>query len=122
MHGSDGLDEITLTGPTHVTELAGGKIRSFDIQPEDAGLSRAPLAAIKGGSPAENAEAIRVLFAGTRNAFRDIVLLNAAAALTIADRCDSLRAGSALAARALDSGAANATLQKLVTVSRAEAA
>jgi anthranilate phosphoribosyltransferase len=122
VHGSDGLDEITLSGPTLVCALENGGIRSFEIAPEDAGLDRAPLSAVKGGSPEENAAAITALLSGARGAFRDIVLLNAAAALIVADKCNTLRDGVGLAATALDSGAAARTLQKLVSVSREVAA
>ncbi|MBL8700550.1 MAG: anthranilate phosphoribosyltransferase [Alphaproteobacteria bacterium] len=116
VHGSDGTDEITTTGPTAVAELKDGKIRRFEITPEDAGLPRTVLAELKGGTPAENAAAIMALFGGKPGAFRDIVLMNAAAALIIAGKAGDLRAGAALAARALDDGQAMATLSKLIAI------
>jgi len=112
VHGADGLDEISLGGPTHVAILENGKITQTQITPEDAGLSRSPLSAIKGGDAVENAAAIRALFDGKKNAFRDIVLLNAAAALMIADKAKDLKSGVALAASAIDSGKAKETLAR----------
>ena len=117
VHGGDGLDEITTTTSTEVVELKDGAIRAFTIQPEDAGLSRAAPADLKGGDPAHNAEALRAVLAGARSAYRDIAVLNAAAALVVADRAADLREGAALAARALDEGAAATTLVKLVQIS-----
>jgi len=117
VHGGDGLDEITTTTSTEVVELKDGAIRAFAIQPEDAGLARATPADLKGGDPAYNAEALRAVLAGARNAYRDIAVLNAAAALVVADRAADLREGAALAARALDEGAAATTLVKLVQIS-----
>jgi anthranilate phosphoribosyltransferase len=122
VHGSDGLDEITITGSTAVAALENGTVRSFHVAPEDAGLDRAPISAIRGSTPQENAAAIRALLGGTRSAFREIVLLNAAAALIVADRSANLRDGAETAAKALDSGAASRTLQKLIEVSRSFAA
>jgi anthranilate phosphoribosyltransferase len=119
VHGGDGLDEITTTATTEVVELKDGQIRAFTISPEDAGLSRAAPADLKGGDPAHNAQALQAVLAGARNAYRDIAVLNAAAALVIADRAADLAEGAALAARALDEGAAAATLAKLVQISNA---
>ncbi|WP_395664694.1 anthranilate phosphoribosyltransferase [Methylocella sp.] len=118
VHGSDGLDEATLTGPTFVTALEDGAIRSFEITPEDAGLKRAALSELKGGSPDFNAAALRAALDGHRSAYRDIAVLNAAAALVVAGRADDLRGGAELAAAAIDEGRAAATLQKLVAASR----
>ncbi len=118
VHGQ-GLDEIALSGPTEVVELDGGAIRAFTIAPEDAGLDRAPPEAVKGGDPAENAAALTALLGGARGAYRDIVLLNAAAALMIAGRTQDLRAGAAMAAAAIDSGAATAMLERLRNATRA---
>jgi anthranilate phosphoribosyltransferase len=112
VHGQ-GLDEIALSGPTEVVEIDGGAIRSFTITPEDAGLARAPAEAVKGGDPAENAAALVALLAGAAGAYRDIVLLNAAAALVIAGRAPDLRAGAEIAAKGIDSGAASAVLERL---------
>ncbi|MCS6892835.1 MAG: anthranilate phosphoribosyltransferase [Rhodovarius sp.] len=112
VHGQ-GLDEIALSGPTRVVELDRGRIREFEITPEDAGLSRQPPEAVRGGDPAENAAALLALLEGRRGPYRDIVLLNAAAALVVAGRAADLRAGVALAAASIDSGAAAGVLQRL---------
>ena len=93
VHGADGLDEMSTTGTTHVAMLENGRVTVEDIVPEDAGLERSTLAALKGGTAEENARAIRELFAGAKNAFRDIVLLNAAAALIVADEAANLSDG-----------------------------
>ena len=79
VHGSDGLDEITTTGPTKVVELKDGAIRAFEVTPEEAGLPRADPDALKGGDAAHNAEALRAVLDGARNAYRDIAVFNAAA-------------------------------------------
>jgi anthranilate phosphoribosyltransferase len=112
VHGQ-GLDEIALSGKTHVVALEDGRIREFTVAPEDAGLERAPPEAIRGGEPAENAAALQALLQGARGAYRDIVLLNAAAALVVAGRAADLRSGAATAARAIDSGAASGVLARL---------
>lgn len=114
VHGQ-GLDELTLAGESQVVEIHDGRLREFTVSPEDAGLRRAPAAALKGGDPAENAEALTALLQGAPGPYRDVVLLNAAAALVVADRAADLREGAALAARAIDSGAAAAVLDKLRT-------
>ncbi len=119
VHGGDGLDEITTTTSTEVVELKDGALRAFMISPEDAGLPRATPADLKGGDPAHNAEALLAVLAGARNAYRDIAVLNAAAALVVAERAADLREGAALAADALDKGAVAATLAKLVQISNA---
>src|SRR6185437_9131324 len=106
VHGSDGLDEITITGPTHIASIAGGSLTTFMITPEEAGLTRAAPEAIKGGDPQHNAEALRALLGGSPSAYRDIVLLNSAAALIVADKVTDLKTGAALAAERIDSGAA----------------
>lgn len=116
VHGSDGLDEITTTGATYVSELKDGKVSSFEVTPEDAGLPRADPDDLKGGDPAENAAAITALLSGAPGPYRDIVLINAAAALIVADKAPDLKAGVALAAKAIDSGAAKATLARLVAL------
>jgi anthranilate phosphoribosyltransferase len=116
VYGSDGMDELTTTGPSQVVEYYAGSIRKFEVTPEDAGLQRADLAALKGGDPAHNAAAIGALLAGKTGAYRDIVLLNAAAALIVAGRTDDLRDGAALAAEAIDSGAAKAALERMLTI------
>ena len=118
VHGSDGLDEITTTGPSHVAALENGAVREFEVTPEQAGLPRTELAQLKGGTPAENAAAIMALLGGKASAFRDIVLINAGAALVVAEKAPDLAAGTKLAAQAVDSGAATATLAKLISISR----
>lgn len=117
IHGSDGLDELTVTGPSFVAQIADGDLRSFEVTPEQAGLQRYELKDILGGTPEENAQAIHALFDGAPGAYRDIVLLNAAAALIVADKADDLKSGVAIARQAIDSGAARQTLAKLVAVS-----
>ena len=120
MHGSDGLDELTVTGPSFVAQIADGDLRSFEVTPEQAGLKRHELKDILGGTPEENAAAIHALFDGAEGAYRDIVLLNAAAALIVADKADDLKSGVAMAKEAIDSGAAKQTLAKLVAVSNGQ--
>jgi anthranilate phosphoribosyltransferase len=122
VHGSDGMDEITTTGPTAVAELRDGAVRRFTIAPEDAGLPRAELAALKGGTPAENGAAIMALLGGKPGAFRDIVLLNAAAALIVAGKVATLTEGAQRAVQAIDSGAAMATLSQLIAITNARPA
>lgn len=122
MHGSDGLDELTVTGPSFVAQIADGDLRSFEVTPEQAGLKRHELKDILGGTPEQNAAAIHALFDGADGAYRDIVLLNAAAALIVADKADDLRSGVAMAREAIDSGAAKQTLAKLVAVSNGQIA
>ena len=117
IHGSDGLDELTVTGPSFVAQIANGDLRSFEVTPEQAGLKRYELKDILGGTPEENAAAMRAVLDGAAGAYRDIVLLNAAAALIVADKADDLKAGVAIAAEAIDSGAAKETLARLVAVS-----
>ncbi|HEV7369065.1 anthranilate phosphoribosyltransferase [Arenibaculum sp.] len=116
VHGSDGLDEITTTAVTHVAELRDGTVRTFEVAPEDAGLARSDLAALKGGDAATNAQAIRALLAGEPGAYRDIVLLNAGAALVVAGRAEDIQAGAALARGAIDGGAAGRVLERLVEI------
>ncbi|GJL88478.1 MAG: anthranilate phosphoribosyltransferase [Minwuia thermotolerans] len=117
MHGADGMDELTTTGVTHVAELANGQVRTFDVTPEDAGLTVAAPDDLKGGEPAENAAALRGVLQGQKNAFRDIVLLNAAAGLIVAEKTETLREGAAMAAEVLDNGRALARLEQLVAIS-----
>ncbi len=117
VHGSDGLDELTTTGPSTVVELHKGAISRFDVTPEDAGLPRASLGDLRGGDPAHNALALRAVLAGAKTPYRDIAIFNAAATLIVAGKATSLRDGAALAANALDNGAAADTLARLVEVS-----
>jgi len=119
VHGSDGLDEITTTGPTDVAELAGGAVRTFTVTPAEAGLPTARAADLKGGDAAANAEAIRALLAGAKGPFRDVVVINAAAALVVSGRAADLAAGARLAEGAIDGGAARTALDRLVTLSNA---
>ncbi len=112
VHGQ-GLDELTLAGESEVVELHGGQVRQFRIVPEDAGLGRAPAEAIRGGDGAENASAMDRLLRGELGAYRDTVILNAAAALVVAGRAADLRDGAGQAARSLDQGAALARLDAL---------
>lgn len=114
VHGSDGLDEITTTGPTFVVELCNGNLREFEIAPEQFGLSRSTASELKGGDPAQNAQALRDLFDGAVGPYRDIVRLNAAAALVVAGKAPDVAQGLALAAEALDSGRAREKLEALV--------
>jgi len=118
VHGSDGLDELTVTGPSHVAAWEDGAVREFTLSPEDAGLPLGSPAALKGGDAAENAEALRALLAGMDGPYRNAVLLNAAAALMIAGRAGSLREGAEAAARSIDGGAARAALDALVTITQ----
>ncbi len=117
VHGMDGLDEITLGAPTKVTELtAQGEIRTFEIGPDDFGLPSHDLAAIRGGAPEENAQALRALLRGENAAYKDVVLANAAAALLIAGKTDSLPGGVALAREALDTGKAAQILERYISL------
>lgn len=113
VHGSDGTDEITICGPTSVSAVEDGAVRDFTVHPEDAGLAPHPFEAILGGTPADNAIAFRALLEGAPGAYRDAVLLNAAAALVVADKAGTLRDGVALARESIDSGAARAKLDAL---------
>ncbi len=119
VHGGDGLDELTTTATTDVAALQDGTIEHHEIRPRDAGLETATLAQIRGGSAGENAAAITRLLAGEKSAFRDIVLLNASAALIIAGKAKNLLEGVALAAQSIDAGRAKATLEKLAKLSQA---
>ena len=116
-HGSDGMDEITTTGPTYVSELKDGKVRSFEISPTDVGLPVSKAEDLKGGQPSENAKALREVLAGAKNAYRDIVLFNSAASLLVADKVSNLKDGVEMAADSIDSGSAADTLEKLVAAS-----
>jgi len=118
VHGADGLDELSITGITHVAILENGRITRREVTPEEIGVARVSLSAIKGGEAAENADAIRRLLAGEKSAFRDIVLLNSAASLVVAGKADDLKAGAALAAEAIDSGRAKETLARAAAASQ----
>ncbi len=116
VHGEDGLDELTTTGPSFVAQLKDGAITTFTITPADAGLPTARPEDLKGGSPEVNAQAIRDLVAGKKGPYRDIVLLNAAASLVVAGKVDDLTSGVAKAAQAIDGGAAAQALDRLVAI------
>jgi anthranilate phosphoribosyltransferase len=117
VHGADGLDELSTTGPSFVASVKNGDLRSFEVVPEEAGLKRATLADLKGADPAYNASRLRALLQGQHDAYRDIVLFNAGAALIVADRADTLAEGVRLAAEAVDSGKAQAVLDTLISIS-----
>lgn len=124
VHGMDGTDEISIAGPTYVAALEDGRVREFQMKPEDAGLPEHPFGHILGGSPADNTEKTRRLLDGDSTsgilAYRHSVMLNAAAALLIADKVKSLKEGATLAGKALDNGRAKSTLEKLIWLSHRE--
>jgi anthranilate phosphoribosyltransferase len=115
VHG-DGLDELTTTGTSFVAELNNGKVETFEVTPEMAGLKRAQLADLKGGEPAENAVKLRAILAGETGPLTDIVLLNAAAALIVAGKAKDLRGGVEIGRKAIAAGAAQRALDKLVAI------
>jgi len=119
VHGSDGLDEITTAGPTSVAALEHGKIRTFDITPEDAGLQRVKPEALRGGDAEQNAKALLDVLKGKPGPFRDVAILNAAAALIVAGKAKDLKEGARLAAKSIDSGEAEGRLDRLIAVSNA---
>ncbi|WP_124111704.1 anthranilate phosphoribosyltransferase [Palleronia sp. THAF1] len=117
VHGSDGTDEIAISGPTEVAVLKDGKITGMEIHPEDAGLPVHPFRDILGGTPEDNGKAFRALLAGEPSAYRDAVLLNAAAALVVAERASDLTDGARMAAESIDSGAAREKVAALARLS-----
>ncbi|MEO1331485.1 MAG: anthranilate phosphoribosyltransferase [Pseudomonadota bacterium] len=119
VHGGDGTDELSISAPSQVVELKDGAIADRIVAPEDAGLPTHPFEAIKGGDPAFNAAGLKALLEGQPSAYRDAVLLNAAAALTIAEKAGDLKEGAALAAQAIDSGAAKAKVEALARATQA---
>ena len=119
VHGSDGLDEITGTGPSSVAELNNGTVTTFTVSPEDVGLTPCSPDDLKGGDAAHNAAALRAVLTGACNAYRDVAALNAAASLVVAGKAATLPEGFALAQHSIDSGAASARLDRLVAVSNA---
>ena len=123
VHGMDGTDEISIAGPTYVAALEDGKVREFQVAPEEAGLPEHPFGQILGGSPAENTAKLTALLTGDKSpallAFRHAVMLNSAAALIIAGKAASLKEGAHMAGASLDDGRAKATLAKLVDISNA---
>jgi len=118
VHGADGLDEISNTGPSHISEVHEGVVRSSTVRPEDFGLSRATIQDLRGGDREENAEIIRRVLAGEPGPRRNIVLMNAAAALVVGGKARDFKEGVALAARSIDSGAAAAKLAGLIALSQ----
>ena len=122
VHGSDGIDEISTTGYTKVSECRDGSVNTFYVHPADVGLPKATQAAIRGGTAADNAAVIRSVLAGERGPARDIVVLNAGAALFIAGAAESVRDGMARAAETIDGGAAAEVLQRMVQLSTVEEA
>ncbi|MEA1938578.1 MAG: anthranilate phosphoribosyltransferase [Pseudomonadota bacterium] len=116
VHGSDGLDELTSTGDSQVVEWDRGKVRGFTVDPRKAGLALSRPDDLTGGTPEENAAALCAIFAGTENAYRDIVALNAAAALMIAERTDSLKEGVTMACKVMSDGTAERVLKRLTTL------
>ena len=121
-HGEGGLDEITPTGTTWVSELKDGKVTSFELTPEDAGLKRSNLEDLLGGDAEYNAAALRAVLEGEKNAFRDASIMTAGAALVVAGKVSDLKTGTEQAAAAIDSNAAHKALDKLVEVSNIEEA
>jgi len=119
VHGADGLDEITITGPTRVAEVRDGQVHTYEVTPEEFGFERAPIEAISGGDATENASYIRGILTGQHSARRDVVLLNAAAALVAAEKAHHLRDALPLATQAVDSGTAAAKLEQLVRFTKA---
>ena len=117
VHGTDGLDEISISGDTLICELKDYKITNFTLNPSDAGLKISPITEIKGGDPLYNAKAILNLLDGEKNAYRDIVLINAAAALMISGKVDNITDGVVIASESIDSGAAKNALNKLQKIS-----
>jgi len=119
VHGSDGLDEITTSGATSVATLEHGKIRTFEVTPEDAGLKRVKPEALRGGDAEQNAKALLDVLKGKAGPFRDVSILNAAAALIVAGKTKDLKEGAVLAAKSIDSGEAEGRLDRLIAVSNA---
>jgi anthranilate phosphoribosyltransferase len=117
VHGSDGLDEITTSGPTPVAALERGVVRTFTISPEDVGLTRVKPEALRGGDAKENARALTDVLTGKKGPYRDVAILNAAAGLMVAARAKDLKEAVALATRAVDSGEAEGRLERLIAVS-----
>ena len=119
VHGGDGTDEISIAAPTAVAAVENGAVREFSLHPEDAGLPVHPFESILGGTPQDNAIALRALLNGAKNAYRDAVLFNSAAALMVADRVSSLKDGVEMAAASIDSGAAKAKITALAQLTNA---
>ncbi len=117
VHGSDGTDELSIAGTSRVAELTpDGAVSEYDVHPEDAGLPVHPFEAIIGGTPEENGQAFRALLAGEPSAYRDAVLLNAAAALVVVDKAIDLKDGAVLAAQSIDAGHAREKVEGLARI------
>ncbi len=116
VHGADGLDELTVTGPSMVAELKDGEVKSFEVHPEELGFELAEPKALVGGDAIKNAMEMKAVFSGKEGAYRDVVLLNAAAALVVAEKVDSLADGVEMAKEAIASGGAKAKLEALVAI------
>ena len=119
VHGSDGLDEMTTTGVSYVAQLKDGRVDTFEVAPEDAGLPRATPQDLRGGTPEDNAKALTALLDGAPGPYRDVVLYNGAGALVVAGKAKALSDGVALAADAIDTGRAKATLERLIAITNA---
>jgi anthranilate phosphoribosyltransferase len=119
VHGSDGLDEITTSGPTYVAALENGAVRAFEVTPEEVGVARVKPEALRGGDAGHNAQALGDVLKGKKGPFRDVALLNAAAGLIVAGRAKDLKAAIALAEKSVDSGEAESRLQRLIKISNA---
>lgn len=119
VHGSDGLDEITTSGPTYVAELAGGKVRTFEIIPDEIGITPLKPEALRGGDANSNAAALKDVLDNKDSAYRTVACLNAGAALVVAGAAKDIKEGMTLAQKSLESGAAKAKLDRLIAVSNA---
>ena len=119
VHGLEGLDEISPSGPTRAAWVEAGQVREVVLQPEDGGLRPVPLGALQGGTPEENARLLATVLDGRDGPLRDAVLLNAGAALWVADAVQTLAEGVLRAAESIDSGAARTRLERLIAISRA---
>lgn len=119
-HGSDGLDEITTSGPTHVAALENGTVRTFEINPEDVGIEKTKPELLRGGDADSNAAALMTVLKGNKGPYRDIAVLNAAAALVVAGKAKDIKEGAAIAAKSIDSGEAEGRLERLIKVSNAQ--
>ncbi len=117
VHGEDGFDEISISAATQVWELTGGDVRRYKVEPSEMGLTPAEAHDVRGGSPEENAAALRRVLSGEKGARRDFTLMNAAAGLVAGDKTATMAEGVALAAESIDSGAAREALERFVSVS-----
>ncbi len=118
VYGEDGMDELSITGPTRVWELSGGEVNSYTVTPEDAGLNRASLDDIRGGSLERNLELFRGVLQGVPGPAQDVVVLNAAATLVVSGKADDLRGGISMAREAIDSGAAREKLEAFAALTQ----